>query len=1291
MATGSDLIIKILADISDVQKKAVEVENVFTNIQDAVTNASTYGINAEATLSNKLVSLGNTFEAVGSKMTRTFSLPIVAGLGASAKAAIDFEDDFAGVRKTVDASEEEFKVLNQQIRDMSKAIPESANVIANVMEIAGQLGIATEDLTKFTEVMINMGVATNLSAEEAATAFARFANIMHTSSDDYERLGSTVVDLGNNYATTESEITNMALRLAGSAKQLNMSEADVLGLSAALTSVGIRAEAGGTSMSKLMDSMNIATAMGTRQMKDLEKQTGMTMKELHLMSANNSKDFTALADSMGMPVGQMKQIVKAGYDLQKMADIAFMSVDDFAELVKNDAVGALEAFMIGLGDTEKHGADAIELIKELEINERRLTDTMLRTSSASGMLTDSIELANKAWTENVALKEEAEQKYETTKSQLILLKNTFKDLAITIGNAMLPMIKDLSKFLGGLIEKINDMSPERVEAIVKNLLRLAALGPTLKLAGKALGAAGQVGKFAHNIKILSGSFKDLGNNADKILGAKNLSKFLDGGWSKAQLLGQNPRMDDAGNIIFLTENYNKYAKSLEGVALQNHRIDGTLGKLFISSEKIKKSPVFTGSLWSRMQASVGVAKGGVTQLKGAFTSLKGVAGKIAATPFFKGAVFLGLVNHIRKTYQSSEEFREGLSKLGVIGDIIGGIFGFFINTIKELGAILGAVGHTVGEFFDKLTFGQGTTKELVMILGGLLATLTPIGPVIGALTAGVGAFTVVMKMLGAEGVEQNKINKEWASGVEKMGESLSNTETKAMKVAKEAFPALRKELEDSLAIMTNPENLKKGEESLAALEASNKSLLEKQTTFLGEYYDARKESINEYYKTMGEENKANYDIELRQLEEAKKAETANLEVWLERKSELEKKQFEDKKGLNDEELLEYNLLVEKLDGIAEQKLLRDQTRIELEAGMILAKYKKQGEITEQELERLHNLQEQHQENEMTSVKNYHSDRIVELKGQLQRGEIETSEYHRKVAEIETQAFADSEKLQKTSLENQFKEFVGFTVDELNEYNNLYNEIAGIEQLIQEAKDDGRTAEANRLIKKKADIDAEIEEFEKLHKTSRKEMEKSEKRAEDFSKLVPESFTGALEKVKGTWKMSFLSEEVSDEASKAYIAGEDVGDNVAKGAGKGISKNGKGLFGWGRWLIQKIKGGAEDEADIRSPSRVFAGIGGYIAEGVGVGIEKDSHYAVDAVREMTQDMVAETQGLDVGLNATASKNVIAEYQNKGYQQFTDSMTKTIVKELSRNPIRAYVDEDDLEDVVEDTFVREMRRA
>ena len=205
---------------------------------------------------DKLENTGDAFDTIADVIA-------AAGLGRALDAfldsmeacidkSIDFESAMAGVFKTVNMSAEEEMQLAQDIRKMAEEIPVSMTEIAGVAELAGQLGIANEDLLDFTETMVKLGTATNLSAEEAAEALAKFANIAGTSSDDYERLGSTIVDLGNHFATTEADIMNMTTRLASTGSVIGLSEPQMLAVASALSSVGIEAEAGGSAISKLL-------------------------------------------------------------------------------------------------------------------------------------------------------------------------------------------------------------------------------------------------------------------------------------------------------------------------------------------------------------------------------------------------------------------------------------------------------------------------------------------------------------------------------------------------------------------------------------------------------------------------------------------------------------------------------------------------------------------------------------------------------------------------------------------------------------------------------------------------------------------------------------------------------------------------------------------------------------------------------------------------------------------------------------------------------------------------------
>lgn len=331
----------------------------------------------------------------------------LTGLGVAAvNAGSDFESAFAGIRKTVDATEQEYAVLEDSIRDMAKNMPMTASELAEIGESAGQLGIHTENLEDFIQTMADLSVATNLTSEDAASQFAKFANITGMAQDQFDEMGSTVVALGNNMATTEADIMNMAMRLAGAGSQINMSEADILGYSAALSSVGIEAEAGGSALSKVMVSMQLAVETGTEDLKDY-------------------------------------------------ANVAGMAADEFQQLFKTDPSRALSAFITGLGDTDRLGKSAIAVLDEMGISEVRLRDTLLRAASAGDLFENSLRIANEGFKENVALAREAEQRYATFESRLQMVQNRVNDAGISLYQSFQG---PLNEAMGVLLDETEDFA-----------------------------------------------------------------------------------------------------------------------------------------------------------------------------------------------------------------------------------------------------------------------------------------------------------------------------------------------------------------------------------------------------------------------------------------------------------------------------------------------------------------------------------------------------------------------------------------------------------------------------------------------------------------------------------------------------------------------------------------------------------------------------------------------------------------------------------------------------------------
>lgn len=347
-------------------------------------------------------------ESFGSRATQAVdavsSVLAAAGISAALKeikegfdecvqASMDFESAMTGVAKTTDLTDEELADMSDAIKAMSTEIPASTTEIAAVAEAAGQLGIQKDALLDFTRVMTMLGTATNMTAEDAATALARFANITGMSADNYDRLGAVIVDLGNNFATTESEITQMGTRLASGGKLAGLTEPQIMALAAAMSSVGIEAEAGGTAMTQTLNAIEKAVATGE--------------------------------DS-----------------LQSFADVAGMSADSFAEMWNTDALGALTAFIRGLGNLDEQGESAGLVLEDLGLTGIRQSNMLKSLALAADQMDSAVQTANTAWDENIALTNEANKRYATTQSKLDMMQNAYNNLKVAVGDAFTPALRD---------------------------------------------------------------------------------------------------------------------------------------------------------------------------------------------------------------------------------------------------------------------------------------------------------------------------------------------------------------------------------------------------------------------------------------------------------------------------------------------------------------------------------------------------------------------------------------------------------------------------------------------------------------------------------------------------------------------------------------------------------------------------------------------------------------------------------------------------------------------------------
>ena len=426
----------------DFQREIAATETKLKSLTKELKNFGSVGAQQVAVVGEKMQDVGNKIESAGKKIS-VASVGTSAALVGASKTAIDFESAFAGVTKTVDGTEEQLEEIKQGILDLAEVTASSSTEIAAVAEAAGQLGVKTENILAFTETMVRLGDSTNLSADEAATAIAQLYNVMGADINTVDQFGAALVELGNNAATTESDILNMASRIASSGHQVGLTEQEVLALATTLSSVGLEAEGGGSAISAVITQIDKDVALNTDT-------------------------------------------------LSTWAEMSGMSVKSFKNLWETDAMSAIQKVVSGMGDAAAGGQNLNVILDELGVTSLRQTDTMKRLSSASELMSSMVDLSNNAWEENAALTNESAKRYETTAAKITQMKNTITELCVKLGDILLPIIQSVINAISRFANWLTNLNPAVQKVIVAVLAIVSALGPFMIILAKLITSFGTI-------------------------------------------------------------------------------------------------------------------------------------------------------------------------------------------------------------------------------------------------------------------------------------------------------------------------------------------------------------------------------------------------------------------------------------------------------------------------------------------------------------------------------------------------------------------------------------------------------------------------------------------------------------------------------------------------------------------------------------------------------------------------------------------------------------------------------
>ena len=313
--------------------------------------------------------------------------------------AIKYEREFANVIRTNElagaSAEEARNRLLGALRDINQSTPISWEDITNIATLAGQLGIAQNLVADFTDNVAKFSATTDLTVDAAATAFGRLNQLIDGVDGQFEKLGSAILAVGVDSVATESQIVNVATNIASMGNLAQLSAADIVGLSGAIASLGIRPELARGNITRFFSRINASIAEG-----------GFKLEEFARLSGRSAEEFTN-------------------------------------EWGTSASIDIVLDFFDGLSQT---AGDAERTLRDLGITSVRDIPALLRLAQSSDEVRRLVELSNEEFVKGQKIQEQYAIIAGTTAEELRRLGQNFQALLDAVGQS----IPGLAQFFASL-------------------------------------------------------------------------------------------------------------------------------------------------------------------------------------------------------------------------------------------------------------------------------------------------------------------------------------------------------------------------------------------------------------------------------------------------------------------------------------------------------------------------------------------------------------------------------------------------------------------------------------------------------------------------------------------------------------------------------------------------------------------------------------------------------------------------------------------------------------------------
>lgn len=493
-------------EIQACERELKDLEDQASKANVAVQNIAASG--------EKMKDLGGKLKQVGSDMTRYVTTPIAGAGVAITKVATDFESQMAKVSAISQAYGEDLERLRENAMNLSEDSRFSATEIAQAYEYMGMAGWKTNQILAGTPSILNLAAASGEDLAEVADIVTDGLTAFGLDAEDASRFVNVLAEAARSSNTDVSKMGESFQYVAPVAGSMGYSIEDVgvaLGL---MANSGVKASMAGTTLRNILQRMSKPTKESQEAMDRLGLSVAdsdgkmYSLREIMDQLRNSMSNINMPLDEYNARLDELDQQLEDGTIKQKDYDSQLEELNKQA-FGAEGAEKARAAAMLG-GSRAMAGLMAIASATEEDYND--LTDAINNSSDAMVKTTDGAVMPlNDAMAQGKEVAEEydgaaaamAGTMGDTTATDMAKLSNQVQNMAIKLGETLLPMIRDVVAILSEWANEFQNLSPETQEMIVKVGLLAAAVGPLLMVLGQVISTVGIIMSLAPQLSSMA--------------------------------------------------------------------------------------------------------------------------------------------------------------------------------------------------------------------------------------------------------------------------------------------------------------------------------------------------------------------------------------------------------------------------------------------------------------------------------------------------------------------------------------------------------------------------------------------------------------------------------------------------------------------------------------------------------------------------------------------------------------------------------------------------------------------